>query len=108
MGKNAKSGRKTLEKRTLGERLLRPFGASVTGRRGYRVEIEGLTQKKRLLVSGARRILEAGEERVLLVLEHERLSVLGRGLCCLTYDGGIAEIEGDITEILFLNGDKKE
>ena len=93
--------------RSLAERMLLPFGSSVTGRIGYRVEVEGTSCGRRVLVSGARRILEAGEERVLLMLGGEKLSILGRELLCLTYDGGIAEVAGDVDEILFLNGEAK-
>ena len=97
-----KKGRKG--QRSLAERLLLPFGTSVAGRCGYRVEVEGTSRGRCLLVSGARRILEAGEECVVLVLSDETLSILGKGLLCLTYDGGIAEIAGEVEEILFAKG----
>lgn len=102
MKKKVRSGQKALA-----EKLFFPFGPSVTARRGCHVEIEGGKHGKELLVSGARRILEAGDECVILSLEDQRLSVLGHGLCCLTYDGGIAAIAGNVTEIRFLDNEGK-
>ncbi len=102
MRKKARSGQKTLAKK-----LFLPFGQSVTARRGCHMEIEGGKNGKQLIVSGARRILEAGDECVLLALEDQKLSILGYGLSCLTYDGGIAAIAGGVTEILFLDNEGK-
>ena len=92
--------------KSLAERILFPYEASPVGRHGYRVEVEGWREGRRMLIRGARRILEACEERVILVLDGYRLSIFGRDLSCLAYDGGIAEIAGEISEISFLDGEE--
>lgn len=102
MRKKVRSGQKPLA-----EALFFPFGQAVTARRGCHLELEGGRHRRELLVSGARRILEVGDDRVILSLEDQRLSVLGSGLSCLTYDGGIAAIAGNVTEILFLDSEGK-
>ncbi|MBR7094893.1 MAG: YabP/YqfC family sporulation protein [Clostridia bacterium] len=66
---------------------------------GYRVEMVGAGERQRLLISGADRILSCTEEEVVFVLRSRRLSLKGGGLSCLTYEGGVAEVSGDVSFI---------
>ena len=69
---------------------------------GYRIEMQGQGACARVLVSGARRILTCESEQVVLEIRERRLVFCGEGLECLCYEGGIAEICGDVKEFSFL------
>ena len=61
---------------------------------GYRLEMAGSERGMRATVGGGLRILLATDAEVTLLGRGVRLRFLGEGLVCLTYEGGIAEIEG--------------
>ena len=63
---------------------------------GYRIEILGQKDRSRVLVSGARRILVCESEQVILKIKERQIRFHGVGLECLCYEGGVAEISGDI------------
>ena len=60
---------------------------------GYRLEMVGSERGMRATVGGVR-ILLATNTEVALLGRGVRLRFLGEELVCLTYEGGIAEIEG--------------
>ena len=68
---------------------------------GYRIELFGRKRVSRALVSGVRRILVCNGEQVVLETKEERLFFGGLGLECLCYEGGVAEIYGDIRGFSF-------
>ena len=74
---------------------------------GYRIEMQGQGGYARVLVSGARRILTCESEQVVLEIREKRLAFCGKGLECLCYEGGIAEICGDIRAFSFLGAHAK-
>ena len=88
------------EKRGIAARigtLLAQSVSTIRMRGTYRIEVEGNGTQMRALVSGADRILLCNEEEVSLRSGRSLLRFEGCGLSCLTYEGGIAEIEGRIT-----------
>ena len=74
---------------------------------GYRIEMQGQGACARVLVSGARRILTCESEQVVLEFREKCLAFCGEGLECLCYEGGIAEIRGDIRGFSFLGAHVK-
>ena len=72
---------------------------------GYRIELFGRKTQARTLISGATRILICTHEQVVLEVGEKKLSFSGEGLECLCYEGGIAEISGDIKGFSFLGGE---
>ncbi len=85
-------------------RMMMPFdGASLVGG-GYRVEMYGEGGHQRLLISGADRILSCTEDEVIFTLRSLRLILRGDELACLTYEGGVAEVSGDVSSVLFEKG----
>lgn len=70
------------------------FPAKMRGH--YRIELEGEAGCARVLISGADRVLACTEETVVLCAHGQLLRFEGEGLSCLTYEGGVAEIEGQL------------
>lgn len=54
-----------------------------------------------MLVSGADRILFCTDEGVVLEARGEEIRIMGREIVCLTYEGGIAEVSGEVSGISF-------
>lgn len=68
---------------------------------GYRIELFGQKNQTRVLVSGARRILICSDEQVVLETKEKMLCFNGEGLDFLCYEGGVAEICGDVKSFSF-------
>lgn len=67
----------------------------VTVRDGYRIELFSYSGGGRMLVSGAEHIARCSETEVVFLSGERVLSICGEALSCTTYDGGVAEIEGE-------------
>ena len=92
-------GTKKQKKRSFSSRMRELFMKSEMPQpiaSGYRIEMFGQKQLSRALVCGTRRILACDAERVVLETKEECLNFIGKELECLCYEGGIAEIYGDI------------
>ena len=66
---------------------------------GYHLEIAGSARGVRAVIGGGLRILLATDTEVALLGRGVRLRFLGEALVCLTYEGGIAEIEGRLATL---------
>ena len=69
---------------------------------GYRVELDAGQDFGRVLVSGAEHIIRCKEEEVVFSVARRYLVIRGASLGCITYDGGVAEVEGEISGIFLM------
>ena len=83
------------------EKNAMPVGAPF----GYRIELVGQKEHSRVLISGARRILICTDEQIVVEAKEKQIRFLGKGLDCLCYDGGVAEISGNIGVVSLSEGE---
>jgi sporulation protein YqfC len=94
---------KRSERKTLRERVCDGIGMPgdvLNG--GDLCEVRG---RRELTVSGCRRILQYGPDRVTLQMKRYVLTVEGRMLRCLTFCGSCVGIDGEIVRICFDGGE---
>ncbi len=66
-----------------------------------RIEVISHKAKKEVLITGVRRILLYGEERMTFLTKDGRLSIEGKGLDCRTYQSGALGIVGAVFTLSF-------
>ena len=93
-----------MKKRGIRGNWLSHLGSAIFGQEllpavggGYRIEMTGSSHGVRAVVSGGLRILSATETEVSLTGKGLCLHFCGKDLVCLTYEGGVAEIEGRLS-----------
>ena len=85
------------------------FGRALWGelplgvRGGYRVELDAGQKGGRVLVSGAEHIVKYTDDAIVFLIGGRSLTVSGTSLVCITYEGGTAEVEGEILGIFVAN-----
>ena len=89
-----------------GRRILAGSELPIPQAHGYRIELTGGGDAARALVSGARRILVCDDRSVVLETRDGRIAFCGAGLDCLCYEGGVAEILGQIYELSLSEGER--